>query len=75
MPQSGRRPQHQKQTFKRFRPMSALLPKADIGQRDCHVRFVPKADIGTAVKKVVFSETQRFSRELAGQFTARWRDC
>jgi hypothetical protein len=24
--------------------MSALPPKADIAERDCHVRFVPKAD-------------------------------
>jgi len=28
--------------------MSALLPKADIPERDCHVRFVPKADSCTA---------------------------
>src|SRR6516164_3157770 len=26
--------------------MSALPPKADIAERDWHVRFVPKADIG-----------------------------
>ena len=25
--------------------MSALPPKADIAERECHVRFVPKADI------------------------------
>jgi hypothetical protein len=25
--------------------MSALPPKADIDERDCHVRFVPKADV------------------------------
>jgi hypothetical protein len=25
--------------------MSALPPKADIAQRDCHVRFVPIADV------------------------------
>jgi len=25
--------------------MSALPPKADIAKRNCHVRFVPKADI------------------------------
>jgi hypothetical protein len=25
--------------------MSVILPKADIGQRDWHVRFGPKADI------------------------------
>jgi hypothetical protein len=27
------------------RVMSALPPKADIAESDCHVRFVPKADI------------------------------
>jgi hypothetical protein len=26
--------------------MSASPPKADINERDCHVRFVPIADIG-----------------------------
>ena len=26
--------------------MSALPPKADIAERDRHVRFVPKVDIG-----------------------------
>jgi hypothetical protein len=36
-----------KQILKRLRPMSALPPKADIAERDCDVRFVPKADIGT----------------------------
>jgi hypothetical protein len=25
--------------------MSALPPKADIAERDCDVRFVPKADV------------------------------
>jgi hypothetical protein len=35
----------QKQTFKRLRLMSALLPKADIAERDRDVRFVPKADM------------------------------
>jgi hypothetical protein len=29
-----------------FHPMSALPPKADIAERDPHVRFVPEADIG-----------------------------
>jgi hypothetical protein len=37
----------QKRTLDRRLLMSALHPKADIAQRDCHVRFVPKADIGT----------------------------
>jgi hypothetical protein len=35
----------QKQTFGPFITMSALPPKADIAERDRHVRFVPKADI------------------------------
>jgi hypothetical protein len=48
MPQSGRRPQHHKQTSQRVRLMSALPPKADIAQGDCRVRFVPKADIDPA---------------------------
>ena len=34
--------------------MSALPPKADIPQRDRHVRFVPKADTCTATKSVLF---------------------
>jgi hypothetical protein len=33
--------------------MSALPPKADIPEREEHVRFVPKADILRAVKNVV----------------------
>jgi hypothetical protein len=32
----------QKQTLRYLRSMSALPPKADIDERDCHVRFVPK---------------------------------
>jgi len=35
----------QKRTLSRFNPMSALPPKADIVERDRHVRFVPKPDI------------------------------
>src|SRR6516164_10454704 len=35
----------QKQTLQSVRPMFVLPPKADIAERDCHVRFVPKADI------------------------------
>jgi hypothetical protein len=35
----------QKQTFRRFHIMSALLPKANIVQHDRDVRFVPQADI------------------------------
>jgi hypothetical protein len=32
-------------TLKRFHWMSALPPKADIVERDRHVRFVPKAEV------------------------------
>jgi hypothetical protein len=35
----------QKRTLRLVRLMSALPPKADIDEHDCHVRFVPKADI------------------------------
>jgi hypothetical protein len=45
MPQSGRRPQHQKQTLRFETAMSAIPPKADIPRRQLDVRFVPKADI------------------------------
>jgi len=38
----------QKQTSEHFCAMSALPPKADIGESDWHVRFVPKADICSA---------------------------
>jgi hypothetical protein len=37
----------QKQTLGNVQPMSALHPKADIGERDWHVCFVPKADIAS----------------------------
>jgi hypothetical protein len=30
--------------------MSALPPKADIAESNWHVRFVPKADIGSLVR-------------------------
>jgi hypothetical protein len=40
----------QKQTLRGVRPMSALPPKADITERDWHVRFLPKADSCTATK-------------------------
>ena len=35
----------QKRTLGPLRLMSALPPKADIRQRNCDVRFVPKADV------------------------------
>jgi len=34
--------------------MSALLREADIAEDDCHVRFVPKADISQPLQVVVF---------------------
>jgi hypothetical protein len=37
-----------KQTLGKVRLMSAIPPKADIAERRCHVRFVPKADSCTA---------------------------
>jgi hypothetical protein len=37
----------QKRTFLRSVAMSALPPKADIGERDDDVRVAPKAAIGT----------------------------
>src|SRR5262245_17568961 len=45
MPQSGRRPQHQKQTFALHQPMSALPPRADMCGATRDVRFGPKADM------------------------------
>src|SRR5215472_12291421 len=39
-----------KRTLRGVRLMSALPPKADIGTRPGHVRFVPKADIGPKVQ-------------------------
>jgi len=39
--------------------MSALLPKADIVERECHVRFVPKADSCTAAKRIAIRSLRR----------------
>ena len=35
--------------------MSALPPKADIGTQSWNVRFVPKADICSAAKIIIYS--------------------
>jgi hypothetical protein len=43
----------QKQTSGNVGMMSALPPKADIAERDYHVRFVPIADIGTLFDHLV----------------------
>jgi hypothetical protein len=42
----------QKQTLRRILVMSALPPKADITERGWHVRFVPKADIGSFIEQL-----------------------
>jgi hypothetical protein len=39
--------------------MSALPPKADIAERDHHVRFVPQADIGTITVSAIPEELWR----------------
>jgi hypothetical protein len=57
----------QKQTWRIETAMSALPPKADIGERDHHVRFVPKADSCTAAKWILFDH-------LAGATKERQRD-
>jgi hypothetical protein len=55
-------PLGQKQTLKRFHPMSALPPKADIRRRECDVRFVPKADMLFCCP--FLKEPLRFNTEL-----------
>src|SRR6516225_6026331 len=44
----------QKQTLQTVTPMSALPPKADIGTRSRHVRFVRKADSCSATILLLF---------------------
>jgi hypothetical protein len=46
--------QGHKQTFGPFIAMSALPPKADIAERDCHVRFVPCVD-GSEMARRIFT--------------------
>ena len=70
MPQSGRRPQHQKQTSAHVRVMSALPPKADIDQHGRDVRFVPKADI--ALPRI--SQKQDTERTGVGSRQRHYRD-
>jgi hypothetical protein len=52
----------QKRTFTGLRSMSALPPKADIADHDCHVRFVPKADITRSFRKAKNGEMVRAHR-------------
>src|SRR6516164_3879295 len=42
-----------KRTLRCVRVKSALPPKADIDERECSVRFVPKADIELVVKRAI----------------------
>ena len=42
-----------KRTSQDVRVMSALPPKADIAERDYHVRFVPQADITASLDFVL----------------------
>jgi hypothetical protein len=58
----------QKQTCRFQFAMSALPPKADIAERNRHVRFVPEAEIGIAKKHYSImldwpsNSTQNFQR-------------
>src|SRR6516162_7904448 len=53
----------QKRTWRRFHPMSALPPKADMDQSGCDVRFVPLADIerGSEPPVITFSVGETWS--------------
>jgi hypothetical protein len=54
--------------------MSAIPPKADIAERGCHVRFVPKADIAQCSKFIVIrsSRSQRDQAARVGQSGYRY---
>jgi len=49
--------------------MSALPPKADISQRDRHVRFVPKAD-----KVALQQKSPSFDHFVGNGKHARWNN-
>jgi hypothetical protein len=51
--------------------MSALLPKADITERDWNVRFVPKADICNAAKERLFDHLIGDGKQWLGRFKAK----
>jgi hypothetical protein len=65
MPQSWRRPQHQKRTWAPVQATSALPPKADIAERQVDVRFVPKADIAIHSFQISRDECQPHSLPAA----------
>ena len=54
--------------------MSALTPKADIGQRAPHVRFVPEADIAPTESELTHSEISLLNifSAFAGSTRATW---
>jgi hypothetical protein len=56
----------QKQTSEHAWIMSALPPKADIAERECHVRFVPKADVSRCSKATLYSITSSARSSKAG---------
>ena len=45
--------------------MSAIPPKADIAERRCHVRFVPKADILRCSKKHLDNMSLTYTKALS----------
>src|SRR5450830_1940504 len=54
--------------------MSALTPKADIGQRAPHVRFVPEADIASTESELTHSEISLLNifSAFAGSTRVTW---
>jgi hypothetical protein len=61
-----------KQTSRHVRFMSGLPPKADIARLDCHVCFVPIADIegvGSPSEALLIRKTDRGSREYSSVST------
>jgi len=55
-----------KRTFARLLPMSPFPPKADIVERDRHVRYVPKADSCIAAKHCHSITSSASTRRLCG---------
>jgi hypothetical protein len=52
----------QKRTLNHVHPMSALLLKADIAERDHHVRFVPQADMAPDLTAATNEKPRHFGR-------------
>ena len=51
--------------------MSALPPKADIAESDRQVRFVPKADISSAVNRARFDHLVYVNDAMMGEIDAK----